>query len=163
MWTFEQELRFAHLVCTGNLVYSTVHVRVQYTCEHLTLSLSPAPDTSFRLLLPRLIISLSWLKQRSAVLITSLHLEARHDNLIILGALGADERSFSGDMTPRRLDEIGEMGVAFHVVQSSRVNITFVSDGSVEKEGFELQVFPFYRICFLKSQLLIILIINHSQ
>ena len=61
--------------------------------------------------------------------------------------MGAIERTRG--LNARILLEIDEMGVAFIKGSSSRVNITFVSNASTEHESFELQIFPFYRICIL--------------
>ena len=87
--------------------------------------------------------------QRLAVLITSLHLAAGHDYLYIVGALSGVARHFTGEWSSHQLMEVDEMGVDFLQIRSSQVNITFVSDGYDQREGFELQVFPLYRTYLL--------------
>lgn len=80
-------------------------------------------------------------EQHSTVLIRSLLLEQNNDYLYI-GQSGRStaERTFTGQLSLRTLEN-GEMGVALVRVDSNVVNVTFVSDSSVESEGFELYVF----------------------
>lgn len=81
------------------------------------------------------------------VLIKSMYLKECCDylNICPLAQKSVPDYRFIGDLSPRTL-ETGDVGVALVIIQSNLVNVTFVSDGSVGKEGFELQVFPFYRI-----------------
>lgn len=80
------------------------------------------------------------------VLIRRLKLEACCDHLSVnkYQQFSAAERRFTGEPTPRAL-ETGDYGVALFHIESSVVNVTFVSDSSVNNDGFELLVFPFYR------------------
>lgn len=84
--------------------------------------------------------------QHSMVLIRRLKLEACCDHLSVnkYQEFSAAERRFTGEPTPRAL-ETGDYGVALFHIESSVVNVTFVSDSSVNNDGFELLVFPFYR------------------
>ena len=79
-----------------------------------------------------------------------MHLEACCDYLSIRATFPSQRRSaaesiFTGELTPRHL-ETGDEGIALVPIQSAVVNVTFVSDRSVESLGFELLVFPFFRM-----------------
>lgn len=79
-------------------------------------------------------------EQQSLVVVKLLQTELNFDYLYVgqSGQSSAESR-FSGELD-RRLLENGEMAVAMVFVDSNLVNITFISDHSVEREGFELHV-----------------------
>lgn len=135
-WLFALEPRFSRLVCAGAppLIYCTVY------------------RTSFKsVVFVDVLWCLQW--QYSLVLITLLHLEAHRDFLYVCEwmqhADACAANVFTGTFSPRRL-AIGEVGAAFVLVHSDRVNVTFASESSrdVQSARFELHLFPFYRICY---------------
>lgn len=91
-------------------------------------------------------------EQHTAILIRSLQLESGHDILYIGGYMQPLAwRNISGERSPQLLYN-GEMGVQYYSVDTNVVNITFVSDNSVESEGFELYVFPITESGTMKIQ-----------